>query len=159
MVPAMLPRSKLRQGCAFADETSASRTVRLLSATHKNDRLWDLRRDSFTGRPYGIGPSLRSYAEGENEWAHFVAKAIEAETLRREVEHNHGEMRPAWGRNCPDGGSLRRARRSGDLVPAVDKGRCGGSVLSVSNGVLLGLDTREPNYGAWNNLGPRQAIG
>ena len=33
-----------------------------------------------------------SYAEGDNTWSHFVAKAIEAETARREAQHNAGEM-------------------------------------------------------------------
>lgn len=41
-----------------------------------------------------------SYAEGENTWAHFVAKAIEAETHRREAEHNQGEMYPRMGREA-----------------------------------------------------------
>jgi hypothetical protein len=40
-----------------------------------------------------------SYAEGDNSWSHFVAKAIEAETARREAEHNDGEMYPSWGEN------------------------------------------------------------
>lgn len=48
-----------------------------------------------------------SYAEGDNTWAHFVAKAIEPETLRREAEHNHGEMYPAWGEKLPGGRRLK----------------------------------------------------
>ena len=48
-----------------------------------------------------------SYVEGDNTWAHFVAKAIEAETLRREVEHNQGEMYPAWGEKLPGGRRLK----------------------------------------------------
>jgi hypothetical protein len=44
-----------------------------------------------------------SYAEGDNTWNHFVAKAIEAETARREAEHNEGEMYPSWGENLPGG--------------------------------------------------------
>jgi hypothetical protein len=48
-----------------------------------------------------------SYAEGDNTWAHFVAKAIEAETLRREAEHNQGEMYPAWGEKLPGGRRLK----------------------------------------------------
>lgn len=48
-----------------------------------------------------------SYAEGDNTWAHFVAKAIEAETLRREAEHNQGEMYPAWGEKLPGGRQLK----------------------------------------------------
>lgn len=47
--------------------------------------------------------------EGDNTWAHFVAKAIEAETLRREAEHNQGEMYPAWGRSCPEVGGSKAA--------------------------------------------------
>lgn len=48
-----------------------------------------------------------SYAEADNTWAHFVAKAIEAETLRREAEHNHGEMYPSWGEKLPGGRKLK----------------------------------------------------
>ncbi|UKA69191.1 hypothetical protein LFT44_21960 (plasmid) [Arthrobacter sp. FW306-05-C] len=48
-----------------------------------------------------------SYAEGDNTWAHFVAKAIEAETRRREAEHNQGEMYPAWGEKLPGGRRLK----------------------------------------------------
>lgn len=48
-----------------------------------------------------------SYSEGDNTWAHFVAKAIEAETLRREAEHNQGEMYPAWGEKLPGGRKLK----------------------------------------------------
>lgn len=48
-----------------------------------------------------------SYAEGDNTWAHFVAKAIEAETLRREAQHNQGEMYPAWGDKLPGGRRLK----------------------------------------------------
>ena len=48
-----------------------------------------------------------SYVEGDNTWAHFVAKAIEAETLRREAEHNQGEMYPAWGEKLPGGRRLK----------------------------------------------------
>ena len=48
-----------------------------------------------------------SYVEGDNTWAHFVAKAIEAETLRREAEHNEGEMYPAWGEKLPGGRRLK----------------------------------------------------
>ena len=50
-----------------------------------------------------------SYAEGDNTWAHFVAKAIEAETLRREAEHNQGEMYPAWGEKLPGGRRLKES--------------------------------------------------
>ena len=48
-----------------------------------------------------------SYVEGDNTWAHFVAKAIEAETLRREAEHNQGETYPAWGEKLPGGRRLK----------------------------------------------------
>ena len=48
-----------------------------------------------------------SYAEGDNTWSHFVAKAIEAETARREAEHNEGEMYPSWGENLPGGRRLK----------------------------------------------------
>ena len=48
-----------------------------------------------------------SYAEGDNTWAHFVAKALEAETLRREAEHNQGQMYPAWGEKLPGGRRLK----------------------------------------------------
>ena len=48
-----------------------------------------------------------SYVEGDNTWAHFVAKALEAETLRREAEHNQGEMYPAWGDKLPGGRRLK----------------------------------------------------
>ena len=48
-----------------------------------------------------------SYVEGDNTWAHFVAKAIEAETLRREAEHNQGEMYTAWGEKLPGGRRLK----------------------------------------------------
>lgn len=48
-----------------------------------------------------------SYAEGDNTWSHFVAKAIEAETSRREAEHNNGEMYPSWGENLPGGRRLK----------------------------------------------------
>ncbi|MET3937153.1 hypothetical protein [Arthrobacter sp. OAP107] len=48
-----------------------------------------------------------SYAEGDNTWAHFVAKAIEAETRRREAEHNQGEMYPSWGEKLPGGRRLK----------------------------------------------------
>jgi Centromere-binding protein ParB C-terminal len=48
-----------------------------------------------------------SYAEGDNTWSHFVAKAIEAETARREVEHNKGEMYPSWGEKLPGGRRLK----------------------------------------------------
>jgi hypothetical protein len=48
-----------------------------------------------------------SYAEGDNTWSHFVAKAIEAETARREAEHNKGEMYPSWGENLPGGRRLK----------------------------------------------------
>ena len=44
-----------------------------------------------------------SYAEGDNTWSHFVAKAIEAETTRREADHNEGQMYPSWGENLPRG--------------------------------------------------------
>jgi hypothetical protein len=37
-----------------------------------------------------------SYAEGENTWSHFVVKAIEAETDRREAEH----MTVRWTRHA-----------------------------------------------------------
>lgn len=50
-----------------------------------------------------------SYSEGDTTWAHFVAKAIEAETLRREAEHNQGEMYPAWGEKLPGGRRLKDA--------------------------------------------------
>jgi hypothetical protein len=29
-----------------------------------------------------------SYAEGDNTWSHFAAKAIEAERARREIQRN-----------------------------------------------------------------------
>ena len=61
-----------------------------------------------------------SYAEGDNTWAHFVAKAIEAETLRREAEHNQGEMYPSWGRSCPAAGGS----RSNDVVRMRLERRC-----------------------------------
>lgn len=48
-----------------------------------------------------------SYAEGDNTWSHFVVKAIEAETARREAEHNEGEMYPSWGENLPGGRRLK----------------------------------------------------
>lgn len=48
-----------------------------------------------------------SYAEGDNTWSHFVAKAIEAETTRREAEHNGGEMYPSWTENLPGGRRLK----------------------------------------------------
>ena len=48
-----------------------------------------------------------SYAEGDNTWSHFVAKAIEAETARREAEHNDGTMYPSWGENLPGGRRLK----------------------------------------------------
>ncbi|MEC5193170.1 MULTISPECIES: ParB family protein [unclassified Arthrobacter] len=48
-----------------------------------------------------------SYAEGDNTWSHFVAKAIEAETARREAEHNDGAMYPSWGENLPGGRRLK----------------------------------------------------
>jgi hypothetical protein len=48
-----------------------------------------------------------SYAEGDNTWSHFVAKAIEAETARREVEHNDGAMYPSWAENLPGGRRLK----------------------------------------------------
>lgn len=48
-----------------------------------------------------------SYAEGDNTWSHFVTKAIEAETARREAEHNHGAMYPSWGENLPGGRRLK----------------------------------------------------
>lgn len=48
-----------------------------------------------------------SYAEGDNTWAHFVAKAIEAETRRREAEHNQGEMYPEWGEKLAGGRKLK----------------------------------------------------
>jgi hypothetical protein len=48
-----------------------------------------------------------SYAEGDNTWSHFVAKAIEAETARREAEHNNGEMYPSWADNLPGGRRLK----------------------------------------------------
>lgn len=47
-----------------------------------------------------------SYAEGDNTWSHFVAKAIEAETARREIEHNEGAMYPSWGEKLPGGRRL-----------------------------------------------------
>ncbi|MDQ0733517.1 ParB family protein [Arthrobacter sp. B1I2] len=48
-----------------------------------------------------------SYAEGDNTWSHFVAKAIEAETARREAEHNEGEEYPSWGEKLPGGRRLK----------------------------------------------------
>lgn len=48
-----------------------------------------------------------SYVEGDNTWSHFVAKAIEAETARREAEHNGGEMYPSWTENLPGGRRLK----------------------------------------------------
>lgn len=48
-----------------------------------------------------------SYAEGDNTWSHFVAKAIEAETVRREAEHNKSEMYPSWGEKLPGGRRLK----------------------------------------------------
>ncbi len=48
-----------------------------------------------------------SYAEGDNTWSHFVAKAIEAETARREAEHNDGAAYPSWGENLPGGRRLK----------------------------------------------------
>lgn len=48
-----------------------------------------------------------SYAEGDNTWSHFVTKAIEAETARREAEHNDGAMYPSWGENLPGGRRLK----------------------------------------------------
>ncbi|MCB5294500.1 hypothetical protein BJQ90_03968 [Arthrobacter sp. SO3] len=48
-----------------------------------------------------------SYLEGDNTWSHFVAKAIEAETARREAEHNDGAMYPSWGENLPGGRRLK----------------------------------------------------
>lgn len=50
-----------------------------------------------------------SYAEGDNTWAHFIAKAIEAETCRREAEHNQGEMYPEWGEKLPGGRRLKES--------------------------------------------------
>lgn len=50
-----------------------------------------------------------SYAEGDNTWSHFVAKAIEAETARREAEHNEGKMYPSWAENLPGGRRLKDA--------------------------------------------------
>ncbi|HEX9229327.1 MAG TPA: hypothetical protein VF885_22235 [Arthrobacter sp.] len=48
-----------------------------------------------------------NYVEGDKTWSHFVAKAIEAETVRRESEHNGGEMYPSWGENLPGGRRLK----------------------------------------------------
>jgi hypothetical protein len=48
-----------------------------------------------------------NYAEGDNTWSHFVAKAIEAETVRREAEHNDGAMYPSWSENLPGGRRLK----------------------------------------------------
>ncbi len=48
-----------------------------------------------------------SYAEGDNTWSHFMAKAIEAETARREAEHNEGEMYPSWGEKLTGGRRLK----------------------------------------------------
>lgn len=48
-----------------------------------------------------------SYTEGDNTWSHFVVKAIEAETARREAEHNDGAMYPSWGENLPGGRRLK----------------------------------------------------
>jgi hypothetical protein len=48
-----------------------------------------------------------SYAEGDNTWSHFVVKAIEAETARREAKHNEGEMYPSWGEKLPGGRRLK----------------------------------------------------
>jgi hypothetical protein len=48
-----------------------------------------------------------SYVEGDNTWSHFVARAIEAETVRREAEHNDGEMYPSWGEKLPGGRRLK----------------------------------------------------
>ncbi len=48
-----------------------------------------------------------SYAEGDNTWSHFVAKAIEAETARRETEHNDGAMYPSRSENLPGGRRLK----------------------------------------------------
>lgn len=48
-----------------------------------------------------------SYAEGDNTWSHFVSKALEAETARREAEHNDGEMYPSWGERLPGGRRLK----------------------------------------------------
>jgi hypothetical protein len=48
-----------------------------------------------------------SYDEGDNTWSHFVAKAIEAETARREADHNDGAMYPSWGENLPGGRRLK----------------------------------------------------
>jgi hypothetical protein len=69
---------------------------------------------------YAVGPSTSpspnraraayratSYAEGDNTWSHFVAKAIEAETARREAENNDGGMYPSWGENLPGGRRLK----------------------------------------------------
>ncbi|MEV8150498.1 hypothetical protein AB0O52_20440 [Arthrobacter sp. NPDC080073] len=50
-----------------------------------------------------------SYAEGDNTWSHFVAKAIEAETARREADHNEGQMYPSWAENLPGGRRLKDA--------------------------------------------------
>lgn len=48
-----------------------------------------------------------SYTEGDNTWSHFVTKAIEAETARREAEHNRGEMYPSWEEKLPGGRRLK----------------------------------------------------
>lgn len=48
-----------------------------------------------------------SYAEGDNTWSHFVAKAIEVETAPREAEHNEGVMYPSWGEKLPGGRRLK----------------------------------------------------
>lgn len=37
---------------------------------------------------------------------HFLAKTIEAETARREAEHNEGEVYPSWGERLPGGRRL-----------------------------------------------------
>ncbi|MHA7223299.1 hypothetical protein ACX80S_13375 [Arthrobacter sp. RHLT1-20] len=48
-----------------------------------------------------------SYVERDNTRSHFVEKAIEAETARREAEHNECEMYPSWGENLPGGRRLK----------------------------------------------------
>ena len=49
------------------------------------------------------------YVEGDNTWSHFVAKAIEAETARREAEHNDGEMYQSWSEKLPGGRKIKDA--------------------------------------------------
>ncbi|WP_354172444.1 hypothetical protein [Arthrobacter sp. UYEF36] len=71
-----------------------------------------------------------SYAEGDNTWSHFVAKAIEAETAHREAEHNGVPLCSLS--SCRACSRSLWYRQGGRPAPALKESRAGAGFLGNS---------------------------